>query len=337
MVASPGLRIECSHQDSRRQHRLQRPRYCQPRAAYGDQLGSAPHPSQRAGCLEAIAQRQTFHRARKVWRRPGHELIHAAAWGGENHRGPFGPAFARAFCMREKPASRVRWFLIGWLFVLSAVAFLDRVNLSIAGGSLSAEYHLSNVQFGLLSTALLIGYTLFQAPAGWLADRFGPRRVLTGAVLWWGVFTALTAAIPSSIGAPLAALIAVRFLLGAGEAIIYPASNQFVSRWIPTQERGFANGLIFAGVGAGSGLSPFLVIYTMAHHGWRFSFWVCALIGCAAGLVWYLAARDTPEKHPQVSQIELAKIQSGLTLGSQTATPSAPPPPCPPLLPRKAL
>jgi ACS family glucarate transporter-like MFS transporter len=215
-------------------------------------------------------------------------------------------------------STRIRWLLIGWLFVLSAVAFLDRVNLSIAGGSLSAEYHLSNVQFGLLSTALLIGYTLFQTPAGWLADRFGPRRVLTGAVLWWGVFTALTAAVPVSIGAPLGALVAVRFLLGAGEAIMYPASNQFVSRWIPTQERGAANGLIFAGVGAGSGLSPFLVIYTMAHHGWRFSFWVCALIGCAAGVVWYLAARDTPGQHLHVSQVELTKIQSGLTLSSQT-------------------
>jgi MFS transporter, ACS family, glucarate transporter len=219
--------------------------------------------------------------------------------------------------MNQKRASRVRWFLIGWLFVLSAVAFLDRVNLSVAGSSLSSEYHLSNIQFGLLSTALLIGYTLFQAPAGWLADRFGPRRVLTGGVLWWGIFTALTAAVPRSIATPLIALIAIRFLLGAGEAIVYPASNQFVSRWIPTQERGAANGLIFAGVGAGSGLSPFLVTYTMAHHGWRFSFWVCALIGCAAGAVWYLAARDTPEQHTHVSQPELAKIQAGLTLGGR--------------------
>src|SRR5579863_10485929 len=117
--------------------------------------------------------------------------------------------------MSTSSTSRVRWFLIGWLFVLSAVAFLDRVNLSIAGSSLSAEYHLSNIQFGLLSTALLIGYTLFQTPAGWLADRFGPRRVLTAAVLWWGVFTALTAAIPTSIVSPFAALIGVRFLLGA--------------------------------------------------------------------------------------------------------------------------
>src|SRR5580704_9270376 len=225
--------------------------------------------------------------------------------------------------MTEQSSSRVRWLLIGWLFVLSAVAFLDRVNLSIAGGALSAEYHLTNVQFGFLSTALLIGYTLFQTPAGWLADRFGPRRVLTSSVLWWGVFTALTAAIPTSIVSPFAALIGVRFLLGAGEAIMYPASNQFVSRWIPSQERGVANGWIFAGVGVGSGLSPFVVIYTMAHHGWRFSFWVCALIGCAAGLVWYLAARDTPEQHSSVSPSELALIDAGLTLGAGAAKPAA--------------
>src|SRR3984957_11108326 len=224
--------------------------------------------------------------------------------------------------MTEQSSSRVRWLLIGWLFVLSAVAFLDRVNLSIAGGALSAEYHLTNIQFGFLSTALLIGYTLFQTPAGWLADRFGPRRVLTLSVLWWGVFTALTAAIPTSIVSPFAALIGVRFLLGAGEAIMYPASNQFVSRWIPSSERGVANGWIFAGGGVGSGLSPFVVIYTMAHHGWRFSFWVCALIGCAAGGVWYLAARDTPEQHPSVSPSELAMIDAGLTLGSGAAKPA---------------
>lgn len=225
--------------------------------------------------------------------------------------------------MTPQSSSRVRWLLIGWLFVLSAVAFLDRVNLSIAGGALSAEYHLTNVQFGLLSTALLIGYTIFQTPAGWLADRFGPRRVLTTSVLWWGVFTALTAAIPTSIVSPFAALLGVRFLLGIGEAIMYPASNQFVSRWIPSGERGVANGWIFAGVGVGSGLSPFIVIYTMSHHGWRFSFWVCALIGCAAGVVWYLAARDKPEQHPSVSASELATINAGLTLGSAPAAKSS--------------
>jgi ACS family glucarate transporter-like MFS transporter len=209
--------------------------------------------------------------------------------------------------------SNVRWYLISWLFVLSAVAFLDRVNISIAGSSLAAAYHLSNVQLGWVFSAFLAGYALFQTPGGRLADRLGPRRVLAGGVIWWGVFTALTAVVPSGIRGALFLFVAIRFLLGAGEAVIYPASNQFVARWIPSQERGIANGWIFAGVGAGAGLSPPLITFVMLHYGWRSSFWVCAVIGLFAGLVWFIAARDTPAEHSRVSTSELAYIRSGLS------------------------
>lgn len=220
--------------------------------------------------------------------------------------------------MNRPPASRVRWWLVGWLFVLSAVAFLDRVNISIAGSLLAGEYRLSDIQLGSIFSAFLLGYALFQTPAGWLADRLGPRRVLAVGVIWWGLFTALTASIPVTIGNAVLLFVAVRFLLGAGEAVIYPASNQFVARWIPTQERGVANGLIFAGVGAGAGFTPPLITYIMLHHGWRSSFWICALIGFGAGLVWYVASRDTPEQHPFVSPSELATIQAGLTLATSS-------------------
>jgi MFS transporter, ACS family, glucarate transporter len=216
--------------------------------------------------------------------------------------------------MNNQAASRVRWLLVTWLFVLSAVAFLDRVNLSVAGTHLAADYHLSDVQFGLLSSVFLLGYALLQTPAGWLADKWGPRRVLAGGVVWWGIFTALTAAVPTGLRTPFLFLVLARFLLGAGEAVMYPCSNQFVARWIPTQERGLANGVIFAGVGVGSGVSPSLVTYIMVHHGWRASFWICAGIGLAAGFLWFLASRDTPEQHPLVSAPELALIRSGLTL-----------------------
>src|SRR5229473_3590027 len=213
-------------------------------------------------------------------------------------------------------SSHVRWFLIFWLFILSVVAFLDRVNISIAGSSLAAAYHLSNVQLGWIFSAFLAGYALFQTPGGRLADRLGPRRVLAGGVIWWGVFTALTAAVPSGIRGALFLFIAIRFLLGAGEAVVYPASNQFVARWIPTEERGIANGWIFAGVGAGAGFAPPLITYIMIHHGWRSSFWICAGIGFLAGTVWFLIARDKPEQHPGVSSAELATIRAGLTLRS---------------------
>ena len=214
--------------------------------------------------------------------------------------------------MTGATTSHVRWFLVFWLFVLSAVSYLDRVNISIAGGSIAEAYHLSDVQLGKVFSAMLVGYALFQTVGGRLADRFGPRRVLTGGVMWWGVFTALTALVPANIAGALFIFVAVRFLLGAGEAVIYPSANQFIARWIPTTERGIANGWIFAGVGAGAGLTPLIVTYIMVHYGWRSSFWMCSIIGFAAGVVWFLNARDTPAEHSRVSAYELALIRSGL-------------------------
>jgi ACS family glucarate transporter-like MFS transporter len=215
--------------------------------------------------------------------------------------------------MNSARTSHVRWMLVFWLFILSAVSYLDRVNISIAGGSIAEAYHLSDVQLGQVLSAMLIGYALFQTVGGRLADRFGPRRVLAAGVAWWGVFTALTAIVPANIAGALLIFVAVRFLLGAGEAVIYPSANQFVARWIPTTERGIASGWIFAGVGAGAGLTPLIVTYIMVHYGWRASFWVCSIIGFAVGAVWLVIARDTPAEHPKVSASELALIRSGLT------------------------
>jgi len=227
--------------------------------------------------------------------------------------------------MPSAKTTRVRWVLIFWLFVLSAVSYLDRVNISIAGGSIAESYQLGTVQLGKVFSAMLVGYALFQTVGGRLADRFGARRVLTFGVVWWGIFTALTALVPANITAALYAFIAVRFLLGAGEAVIYPAANQFIARWIPFRERGIANGWIFAGVGAGAGLTPPLITYFMTHYGWRSSFWVCAVIGLLVGAVWFLIARDTPAEHKLVSPSELTEIQSGLSLESPRQTASREP------------
>jgi ACS family glucarate transporter-like MFS transporter len=206
---------------------------------------------------------------------------------------------------------RVRWALIAWMFVMSAIAYLDRVNISIAGKAMAHDYHLDDVRLGWVFSAFVLGYALFQAPGGRLADRFGPRWIVTLGVLWWGVFTSLSAAVPV-FGSALWVLIAVRFALGMGEAVVYPASNRLVAKWIPTQERGIANGLIFAGVGVGAGVASPLIRYVLQNYGWRWSFWVSALIGTLAGVVWYALARDVPEEHPWVDREERALIEAGL-------------------------
>jgi ACS family glucarate transporter-like MFS transporter len=220
--------------------------------------------------------------------------------------------------MQIEQHTRKRLFLASWLFVLSAISFLDRTNISIAGLQISSEYGLGNQRLGWIFSAFLIGYAGFQVPAGWLASRFGPRLVIALGVVWWGVATALTTLIPPGIAQAVVLLIAIRFALGAGEAVIYPAANQFVARWVPEQERGFINGLIFAGVGAGSGLTPPLLAWFILHYGWRSAFWFSAVVGVLAGAVWWWFARDSPEEDPKVSPSELQIIRQGITENAAT-------------------
>jgi MFS transporter, ACS family, glucarate transporter len=235
-----------------------------------------------------------------------------------------GSEAARLLEAQRRPLLSIRFLLIFGLFLLSTVAFLDRTNVSIAGVAISEEYQLDNVELGWVFSAFLLGYAGFQIPGGWLAVRFGPRRVLTWAVLWWGAFTALTTTVPANTTSTLLLLILVRFGLGVGESVVYPAANQFVARWIPVQERGKANGWIFAGVGAGAGLTPPLLTAIIANHGWRASFWFCAVVGVVVGAIWYIAARDRPEQHPRVRAAELAHIQAGVHAVSQTIHPAVP-------------
>jgi ACS family glucarate transporter-like MFS transporter len=198
------------------------------------------------------------------------------------------------------------------MFAISAIAYLDRVNMSIAGSAIQKEFGLDNIRLGWVFSSFVLGYALFQAPGGRLADRFGPRKILAIATVWWAVFTSLVAMVPAGIPGVLAVLLTARFLLGVGEAMVFPASNRLVAGWIPSQERGLANGLIFAGVGAGAGVTPPLITFILLHYGWRWSFWICAVIGLAAGMVWYLIARNRPEEHPWVKPAEAEYIRSGM-------------------------
>src|SRR5437763_14898547 len=115
--------------------------------------------------------------------------------------------------------NHVRWVLIAWMFVISAVAYLDRVNISIAGGLIEEQYHLSHIQLGRVFAAFVWGYAFSQAPGGRLSDRFGPRRVLLLGAIWWAIFTSLTASFPAKWAGSIYVFIDALFLLGVGAAV----------------------------------------------------------------------------------------------------------------------
>ena len=165
---------------------------------------------------------------------------------------------------------------------------------------------------GKIFSAFFIGYGLFQVPAGWLADRLGPRRTLALGAMWWAAFTALTASIPTGLAQAFLIIWSVRFFMGMGESVMFPSSNRWVANWIPTAERGLANGLIFAGVGAGSAFAPPLLRYAMVHLGWRASFWGCGVLGLLAAVGWYAMARNHPDHHPWLNDAERKWIHQGI-------------------------
>lgn len=214
--------------------------------------------------------------------------------------------------MKTLLRGKVRWLLIVWVFLIAAVTFMDRVNISITGRFIEQEFHLTHIQLGWVFSAFILGYALFQAPGGRLADRFGPARVVAIVILWYALFTSLTAWVPTTISYALMLLLAVRFLLGTGEACVFPSSNRLVASWIPNQERGLANGIIFAGVGTGAATAPPIITYIIDHYGWRWSFWITAMVAIVIGVIWFLIARDRPEDHPWITPEEVAHIRAGI-------------------------
>ena len=211
--------------------------------------------------------------------------------------------------------TRVRWRIIALIFMVYVLMFFDRVNISIAAKYIIPEYHLTQLEFGAIFTSFLLAYALAQIPGGWLGDRFGPRRVMTWAILWWSAFTALTALagegwLAATLGV-VTSFALVRALIGLGEAAAPPNGTRMVANWSSPAERGLAVGITLAGTSVGAALTPPLVVWIMTHWGWRPAFYGAGIAGIAVALLWSWLTTDKPAGHPGVNAAERALIDAG--------------------------
>jgi ACS family glucarate transporter-like MFS transporter len=197
----------------------------------------------------------------------------------------------------------VRHRLIVVTFTLSMLLYIDRIAISTAKDPIVGAFQLTDTQFGWVMSAFALGYALFQAPAGLLADRLGPRVVLAGLVGVWSIFTGLTA-----LAWGLGSLLAIRFLFGAAEAGAFPSCARAFYMWLPTGERGFAQGMNFSGSRLGSAFALPAVAALIAFAGWREAFLILAVVGIAWAAGWFLWFRDRPEDHKGVSATEREHI-----------------------------
>ena len=221
--------------------------------------------------------------------------------------------------------TRTRWVILSLLLLISIITYIDRVNISVTARQMMPALGLTDLQMGQIFSAFVFGYALFQIPGGWLGDRWGARRVLTFAVIWWSIFTALTAIAPTlpvinMIGI-MGSLMLVRFLIGVGEAAALPNFNRAVANWHPPQERGLGIGITIGGIGIGSAMTPPITAWIMVNYGWQMAFYLAGALGIGIALLWYWYATDRPQDHPHVNTAEAQLIGGGSTSTTPPRTP----------------
>jgi ACS family glucarate transporter-like MFS transporter len=201
-----------------------------------------------------------------------------------------------------------RYAVIGGLFLLSVITYLDRAAISSVKAPLVAELGLTDQQFGFALSIFALGYALGQVPSGWLADKLGPRVLLAAIVALWSILTAATGAVAS-----FAALIAVRFFFGLAEAGAFPGAARAFYNWLPPSEHGRANGIVFSGSRLGGAIAFPLMAWLLAHGDWRNTFYALTLPGLLWAAGWFLRFRNHP-KEPAAQAPQAAERHEGRPL-----------------------
>jgi ACS family glucarate transporter-like MFS transporter len=196
-----------------------------------------------------------------------------------------------------------RYILILNTFLLSVLLYVDRACIQAAEGPISSDLGFTEKQMGYIFSAFAWGYALCQVPSGWLADRFGPRRILSAVVALWSLFTALTGAAWNFLS-----MYVFRFLFGVGEAGAFPGMARATFSWIPMKERGIITGINFSGSRIGAAISLVLFAWMFDLIGWRYSFCILGAIGFVWALYWALWFRNDPSQKAGMSREELDYI-----------------------------
>ena len=198
----------------------------------------------------------------------------------------------------------------------SFVAYVLRLSVSVAGPAMAVELGLSQVQLGTVLAAFAWGYALFQIPGGVFGDIVGPRRALALVMAAWGVVNLCTGLLPRAAGvAPgtiLAALIALRFMMGVVQAPLFPVmAGGAIANWFPSDGRALPNGLSSTGLTLGAASAGPLIAWLAEVFGWRLAFVMTAPAAVATAWLWWWYARDRPAEHPAVGPAEAQWIARG--------------------------
>jgi sugar phosphate permease len=201
-------------------------------------------------------------------------------------------------------ATRTRWLVLVLIGVMYMITYMDRTGISIAAPAMAREFGLSQTAIGIVFSVFLWAYAMAQIPAGWFADRFGPRLVLLIIVPFWSLMTAMTA-----VATGVVSLIVIRFVFGLAEAGAFPTATRGMQLWFPRSERGIVHGVTHSFSRFAIAIVPVLAVSIVAAFGWRWIFYLFGATGLFWSLAFYWLYRNLPEDHPNVNPAELAHIR----------------------------
>jgi MFS transporter, ACS family, glucarate transporter len=211
--------------------------------------------------------------------------------------------------------TRVRFQILAAACSLAVITYIHRVGFATASAEIKEPLGLSDQHLGYMMAAFLVGYGLFEMPWGLLGDRLGVRNILVAIILGGSVLTAclpLVVVLPHSVLLVATFLMLLRFLFGAFQAGTFPAISRMMADWMPTTERGSAQGTIWMSTRMGGALAPILLVWLFAVLGdWKTPLVLIALLGLAWGACFWPWFRNLPEETPRVNQEERRLIESG--------------------------
>jgi MFS family permease len=210
----------------------------------------------------------------------------------------------------------VRYAVLALAVTMAVLLYLDRMAISVALPAIAQDLDLRISQAADSVAAFFWCYALCQIPAGWLGDRWGPRKALSLYVVAWSLAVA-----GMGLATGLVSLVVMRALLGIGQAGAYATTAGMLRRWIPFTRRGLANSAVSLGGRAGGVLAPAatsLLMRMLAGAGMENERWRPVFIGYGClGLVWTIFfwrwVRDDPPRHTGTNAAERALIRTGET------------------------
>lgn len=216
---------------------------------------------------------------------------------------------------------KARYTVLTFIWLAWLISFLDRMVMSVSLPYIGQDFGLDKATQGWIISAFFISYAGFQIPGGYLADRFGPRKVMFIAVIWWSIFTSLTGmAFDIGIIPAFAIMLCMRFLFGIGEGSFPASSWKCIATYFPVSERGRATAIQSTVNTLGPAIATLVAAAIISALGWH---WVFILLGIpgviiAFGIRHY--CRDNFRENPQITSEEIKELEDDITEQEKIST-----------------